>query len=253
MKIFITLNKKIIPIIFWILVWQILYLRIDSEILMVSPFDVFFNLVDKIFLLEFWKIVFLSVQRIIKGFFISIFWGVILGYVCYKVKYFYYLLNPVFSILKTVPVASFIILALVWVKSDTIPIVMSFIMVMPIIFTEIYVGLSNVDVNLIEMGKVFKLTKYKLIKNIFVPSIVPHVSIALKNGIGLAWKSGIAAEILSSPKFAIGRKIYDSKIYIDTLELFTWTIVVIILSLFFESLMIKLLNKFQKYNKVSEV
>ncbi len=253
MKIFTIVIKKVIPIIFWLSIWQLLYLHINSEILMVSPFDVFYNLLDKFLIFNFWKIVFISIGRILQGFLLSILVGFLLGYMCYKVNYVYFLLNPIFSILKSVPVASFIILALVWVKSDNIPIVMSFIMVMPIVFTQIYEGLYNVDNKLIEMGKVFEFSKAEMIKYIYFPSIIPYISVALKNGIGLAWKSGIAAEVLSSPKFAIGRKIYDSKIYIDTLELFTWTVIVVILSLFFEKIMILFLNRFQKYKKVSEV
>lgn len=62
--------------------------------------------------------------------------------------------------------------------------------------------------------------------------------------LGLAWKAGIAAEVLCTPKGAIGTQLYNAKIYIETTDLFAWTFVVVILSLLLEFAFVRLTRRF---------
>lgn len=230
--------KKIIIAFIWLFIWQCIYKAVGKEILIVSPFDVLLNIINKVTEYDFWITCFYSILRIMKGYFFGIIFGVIAAFISYKIKFMHDFLYPFFSILKSTPVASFIILALIWIKTDNVPAFIVFIMTSPIVWTNIYEGLSKISNELIEVSKVFEFSFLKKLKYIYIPQLIPYISSACTVALGLAWKSGIAAEVISSPKIAIGSVIYDSKVYLETLELFTWTAVVVIISIVLEKIII---------------
>ncbi len=235
--------KKIIIAFIWLFIWQCIYKAVGKEILIVSPFDVLLNIIKKITEYDFWMTCFYSIWRIMKGYFFGVIFGIITAFISYKIKFVYDFLYPFFSILKSTPVASFIILALIWIKTDNVPAFIVFIMTSPIVWTNIYEGLSKTSNELIEVSKVFEFNFFKKLKYIYIPQLIPYISSAFTVALGLAWKSGIAAEVISSPKISIGSVIYDSKIYLETLELFTWTAVVVIISIVLEKIIIYFIKK----------
>lgn len=230
--------KKIIIAFIWLFIWQCIYKAVGKEILIVSPFDVLLNIINKVTEYDFWITCFYSIWRIMKGYFFGVIFGMITAFISYKIKFIYDFLYPFFSILKSTPVASFIILALIWIKTDNVPTFIVFIMTSPIVWTNIYEGLSKTSNELIEVSKIFEFSFFKKLKYIYIPQLIPYISSACTVALGLAWKSGIAAEVISSPKISIGSVIYDSKVYLETLELFTWTAVVVIISIVLEKIII---------------
>lgn len=230
--------KKIIIAFIWLFIWQCIYEAVGKEILIVSPFNVLLNIINKITEYDFWLICFHSIWRIMKGYFLGVIFGIITAFISYKIKFIYDFLYPFFSILKSTPVASFIILALIWIKTDNVPAFIVFIMTSPVVWTNIYEGLSKTSNELIEVSKIFEFSFLKKLKYIYIPQLIPYISSSCTVALGLAWKSGIAAEIISSPKISIGSVIYDSKVYLETLELFTWTTVVVIISIVLEKIII---------------
>ena len=139
--------------------------------------------------------------------------------------------------------ASFIILALIWIKTGFIPVFISFLTVVPIVWSSILTGAESVDIKLLEMAQVFEYPFTVKLKKIYVPAVKPYLKAAAVTGVGFAFKSGIAAEIIASPVFSIGRKLQESRIYFETAELFAWTAVVIILSMIFEKLLVKVVGR----------
>ena len=146
-------------------------------------------------------------------------------------------------LLKTVPVASFIILALLWVKSDKLSVLISFVMVTPVVYINILQGFDNVDNNLLEMADIFNVGLLRRLRFIYVPALVSGFMSACKIGLGFCFKAGIAAEIIGLPFQSIGSELYKSKLYLMTDELFAWTVVIVLMSVFFEGVCIYLLNK----------
>lgn len=160
----------------------------------------------------------------------------------FKFKYFKLFISPVITAVKSTPVASFVVLALVFVKSFYLPTLISFLMVIPIIYGNILEGISSVDGDLIDLSQVFCFSKMTKLTKIYIPSLLPYLNSAVATGLGFAWKAGVAAEVIANTKMSIGAQIYDSKIYLDTLNLFSWTIVIIALSILLEKVVTKLLS-----------
>ncbi|MCL1901708.1 MAG: ABC transporter permease subunit [Firmicutes bacterium] len=238
---------------FWLVVWQLISLAINSVIILASPLQVAEALFELIQVLSFWLAVFSSLLRVVSGFLLALFFGTALAFLCYFFKVAEWFIKPIILLFKTVPVAALTILIFFWISGKEISVIVSFIMVMPIFFVNIYNGLKATDIKMLQMADTFKLKTHKKIKFIYFPQIKSFFIAATSSGIGIAWKSAIAAEIIAQPKDTIGYNINTAKIYLEMPEVFAWTAVVIVLSLLME-FGIKRLLKFwdRKKNDSSE-
>lgn len=233
-------------LLFWIFIWEVLFKLVNQEILIVSPKDVFLNVLTLWRKFSFWKTIFFSTSRIMVGFSLAVLLGVILAYLSARFNLFLVFIKPLFTVIKSTPVASFVVLTLIFIKSAYLPIFISFLMVLPIVWNNVLEGIRKVDSKLIDLGKIFKFSRSTYFFKIYIPSVFPYFSSAIATGLGFAWKAGIAAEIIANTKFSIGSEIYDSKIYLDTLNLFSWTVVVIIMSLLLEKFISFLFRRMTK-------
>lgn len=228
---------------FWVGIWQILAFIAGKEVLLPSPVVTFATLARLIVTSDFWLYCGASVLRILTGLAFGTIFGSLLAVLTCKSKFFEELFSPLLSIIRATPVASFIILALVWIGRGNVPAFTAFLMVLPVIWNSVCVGIGSIDPSLSEMVRVFRLPFVKRVSYLYIPSVLPSFSAGLRTGLGLAWKAGIAAEVISSPKFGIGAALYDSKVYLNTAELFAWTATVVIISMVFEHLLDTLMKR----------
>lgn len=233
----------ITAICFWLLVWHFLSLKINSSIFLPSPEATYKALIRIGKRAGFWQTIFNTFSKIAKGFLLALIAGTFSAIISSFVKIIDVLVSPFMRLLKTVPVASFIILALLWVKSDKLSVLISFVMVTPVVYINILQSFDNVDNNLLEMADIFNVGLLRRLRFIYVPALVSGFMSACKIGLGFCFKAGIAAEIIGLPFQSIGSELYKSKLYLMTDELFAWTVVIVLMSVFFEGVCIYLLNK----------
>ncbi len=257
MKISTTQNKKKVPAalrkvmaaLFWLAVWQAVYLVVKQEILIVSPVHVLRRLWELAATSAFWLNTASSMVHILEGFLLGTACGCVLAVFTVRFAFLFDLFHPILSIIKATPVASFIILVLVWFQSGFVPVFISFLMVLPVIWGNVSEGIGKTDTALLEMARCFRLGRWKTLKRVYIPSVMPYFTAACTTALGLAWKAGIAAEVLAHSKYSIGGEIYNSKIYLETCDLFAWTAVVIVMSVLLEKLMLALMRRAGKrYN-----
>lgn len=223
----------------WLLLWQLASMAVGLPLLLPSPLAVLLRLGQLCTGADFWLTVASSLLRILLGFLLGVLFGTALAGLCWRFRLIDTLARPLLGVLKSTPVASFIILALVWVKTTWLATVISFIMVLPLIYANVREGIDSADRQLLEMAQVFRLSRRKTFRYCYLPAILPFFLSAVSSALGFAWKSGIAAEVLGRPARAIGSQIYDSKIYLETPDLFAWTLVVILLSVLLERLAVR--------------
>lgn len=223
----------------WLLLWQLASIAVGLPLLLPSPLAVLLRLGQLCTGADFWLTVASSLLRILLGFLLGVLFGTALAGLCWRFRLIDALARPLLGVLKSTPVASFIILALVWVKTTWLATVISFIMVLPLIYANVREGIDSADRQLLEMAQVFRLSRRKTFRYCYLPAILPFFLSAISSALGFAWKSGIAAEVLGRPARAIGSQIYDSKIYLETPDLFAWTLVVILLSVLLERLAVR--------------
>lgn len=228
--------QKVLPIVIWIIIWQIIALGVNKQLYIPTPLSTFKAIYEIVLKADFWLIIGMSIYRVLFGFIIALIVGSITGIIAGLNNMIYQLFHPMIVTIKSTPVLSFIIIALLWFGSGNVPIFICFLMCYPIIWISVVEGIKNVNTHLLEMAKIYEVKNKYIIKKIFIPTIKPYVVTGILNGLGLGWKVTVAAEVLSHPKYAIGAKLHDAKIYLESERLFAWTIVVIVLSMFFEFL-----------------
>ena len=221
-------------VLFWIAVWWIAASVLNQEILLASPARVFRRLFQLALTETFWRDAGTSLVRIVVGYAAGVVFGAVLAVGSAFSRIFDSLSSPVNTVIKATPVASFIILALVWIKAERVPSFIAFLMVTPIVWSNLKSGFESADGDLREMTGMYGMSFGRRIKYFWVPSVAPYFVSALTTALGLSWKAGIAAEVLCNPKNSIGRHIYESKLYLETADLFAWTALVIILSVIIE-------------------
>jgi len=245
MKIFTTKRNNLltlISILSLIIIWKLISLIINSSIIFPSPESTIISLYNLVRTREFFIIILSSLQRGIIGFILSFLLGTAVGFAAGFNKIFNKLLEPFLVIIRSTPVMSVILIALIWFKANNVPIFASFLMSFPIICTNVIEGIRNIDIRLIQMARIYKIKKWRIIGEIYFPSLVPFLIAAVSTAFGIGWKVVIAAEVLSQPKYAIGTSLQLSKIYLNINEVFAWTIVAVLLGYIFEKL-VRLIEK----------
>ncbi|MBO4563745.1 MAG: ABC transporter permease subunit [Clostridia bacterium] len=231
----------------WLFVWQAAAWAVGSKLLLPSPYDTAAALVSLCGTAAFWKSCLMTLLRVFAGFLLGMAVGSALGVLTAASPFAEELLSPLRSIVKATPVTSFIILVLLYLSSALTPFFIAFLMVLPIAWTNVAGGILATDAQLIEMAEVFGFSRAKKLRVVYAPSVLPHFVSACTTGLGFAWKSGVTAEVIAHPSFGIGKAIYESKLYLETPELFAWTAAVILLSFGLEKLVMLLLGRTVKW------
>ena len=226
---------KIWAVAFWLLVGQ--------EILLVSPVSVLRRLLELAVTADFWSSIAFSIIRIMGGFLLAALLGILLGALAAGVSPVRQLLEPAVLTIKSIPVASFVILVLIWVPSENLSVVISFLMVFPVIYTNVLNGIESTDRKLLEMAEVFRISLPRRIRYIYASQVLPFFRAGCSVALGLCWKAGVAAEVIGIPDGSIGEQLYMAKVYLNTPDLFAWTIVIVLISLVFERLFLALVDR----------
>jgi len=250
MKIHPKLRAALI-LILWIGVWQLASMAVGSELLLPSPTAAIGSLFHLVGETSFWQSVGMTLARVTGGFLSGLAVGTLLGALTARSSLADAFFSPISALIKATPVTSFIILLLLWFSASATPTISAFLMVMPIFWSNVREGILSTDKQLLEMAQTYKFTRWMRVKRIYAPSLLPQFIAACTTGIGFAWKSGVAAEVIASPAFSVGRGIYNSKIYLEIPDLFAWTLAVVALSMLFERLILRLIKTrlFRKTNR----
>lgn len=235
--------KKTAIFLFWLTLWLLASRLVHNRILLVGPLETLKTLADLFLTLPFWKAVGFSFCRISLGFFLAFFAGILTGALsCWKNVIGEFLAPPI-QLMKSIPVASFVILALIWIGSRNLSVFIAFLVVYPIIHINTVSGLKSADPMLLEMAGVFRVPLHRKAICIYRIFLGPYLVSACKTALGMAFKSGIAAEVIGVPDGSIGEGLYQAKLYLSTAELFAWTLTIIIISAVFEKIFLFFLQK----------
>lgn len=236
-----TKIKPILVVVFWLIIWQISYVIIGKDLILPSPFNAFHALWTLVLTKTFYINIGATMYRVISGILISAIVGTITAILAYFFRLVRDLLGFMVLFLKSTPVMAVIIFAILWLTSGNVPVFTCFLMCYPVIYTNILSGLDNMDKKLLEMSAIYQLRLNTRIKHLYIPSVIPYAKPAISLISGLSWKTVVAAEVLSSPKFSMGYNLLDAKIYLETDLLFAWIIAIVTLSLIFENIVNRLL------------
>ena len=212
-------------------VWQAASMAVGSSLLLASPVQVAARLAALLPTAAFWQTI------------LALVLAAVLALAAGRLRVVEILLQPYVLAIKSVPVASFIILALIWLKTSHLSLFISFLMVFPALYTNILVGIKSADGQLLEMAQVFRVPWKRRLRMIYLPAIRPFLLAGSATALGMSWKAGVAAEVIGVVSGSIGERLYDAKIYLQTADLLAWTVVIVAMSAGFEWLMLRLLRR----------
>ena len=230
----------------WLLVWQAAAMAVGKELLLVSPLRTVTRLWELAGDPAFRSAVGYTLLRIAGGFLGAAALGVLLAVPAGKRRWARDALAPLMLTVKTVPVASFIVVILIWFTSKQLSVIIAGLMVLPIIYTNTLEGILARDGQLAEAARVFGLKPARRGLYIDLPQVMPFFRSGCRVALGLCWKAGIAAELIGQPRGSIGWSLNQARLFLDTRDVFAWTLAVIILSLICEKLVLGLLAALEK-------
>ncbi len=233
------------PLIFWLAVWALAASVVGKELLLPGPAAVAWTLADLAMSGAFWRSALTSLARVTAGFLMGAAAGTALGAATAAFPWCELLVSPALRAVRAVPVVSFILLLFFWLPTGQVPVAVSGLMALPVVWRAARQGIAAVDPQLIELGRAYRLGRWRTFRFIYLPDTLPALSAGWETALGLAWKSGVAAEVLCQPKWAAGTGLQTSKAYLDSPSLFAWTAVIVAMSLVMESLFKWLLRRWR--------
>lgn len=235
-------TERIAAIIVAILLWQLLAMKLDQKLLLATPVDVAKTLGVLVKSQEFYSAIAYSMGRILLGLLIGAAVGTACALLAGRWHFMEVLFWPYFSAMKATPVASVVILCLVWLSSRRLSVFIVFLVVTPVIYTNILAGIKNLDLKMKDMARVFGINGLRRLLYVYLPELKTYIIAAFTLATGMAFKAGIAAEVIGTPVGSLGKMLYNAKVYLETPELFAWTLVIIVLSVVVEQVILGLVK-----------
>lgn len=228
-----TNRNHLLGILLGIALWEIACHLIGQAIYLPSPYQVLLSLRALLGSQATYHILLVSSLRVLASFAIAAFSGIVIGTFAGLNRSLAEFLEPLVALFRSIPVISIIILAIIWLPSTQVPVFSGFLMCFPLIYISMVNGIRQTDPQLLEMARVYRLGKAATLQRIYWPSALPYLKTGMTGALGLSWKVIAAAEVLSLPRYAVGSRLHDAKVYLQIPDLYAWTVLIILLSFLF--------------------
>lgn len=235
--------KRVASFALWLAVWQLATLLVGSHLLLASPVETAQRLLKLVVEPSTWSAIAFSGLRIFWGFSCAFIAGLLLGLLSARSRILKDVLAPAVSFLKSVPLVCVIVLLLLWVGSARVSAIAVFLAVFPAIFFSAQEGLSSADGRLGDALALMGVSAPRRFLADTWQQLLSYVIATCKNACGIAWKSGVAAELIGSPRGSMGEAIYQSKLLLETADLFAWTCMIVFCSWLAERVFLWLLEQ----------
>ncbi len=243
-KVLFATKKYIIPLIFWLSVWEIIALIVDHPYFFPPLKNTAVALKNLIISLSTYRAISVTLLRILAGVFIGVVLGILFAVLSHKSDAVRAVLSPFISVMKITPIAIFY--SLLYIKlGRVLPELVATLMVIPIIWQNLMNAYGSIDKNLSEVCDVYEFSRLKRFKILTFPALFRYFIPAVITALGIAFKAEISMEILMFSIDSIGGAIFDAKQVSDTATVFAWAVIIILLGILTEKLSKILLRRFE--------
>lgn len=231
-------KEKIIAIAFAIILWQAIALLLNNTLILVGPIQVIGRLFQLVQTGEFWISLASSMSNILQGLLLAIMSGLLLAALSSRFKLLDIMLWPFISIMKATPLASFVIICLVWVGSTKLSIITVYLIVFPIVYSNMLQAYKSIDPKMEQMLEIFDVRFLRRIRVLYIPRSIGVFLSTIEVAVGMAFKSGVAAELIAVPRNTIGNLLHEAKVFLMTADMYAWTLSIILISVCVERLLL---------------
>jgi NitT/TauT family transport system permease protein len=225
-----------------ILGWELLSLSFSSRQILPGPVDTLKALISISGKPGFLPALGITLFRGLIGFFFAFIAAILIGIPAGLNAGIEAGFKPILITIRSTPVVSIILLALIWFKAENVPVFIGFLTMFPILAINISQGIRETETTYIQMAKLYQVKKHRVLTDIYWPSILPFLYSGISTATGFGWRSVIIGEVLSQPRYGIGAMMQDAQSYLLVSEVIAWTLVAILISSVFEW-MIRLFQK----------
>ena len=229
---------------FYVALWALAAQAVGQPLLLPTPLSVGQKLLSLLPQASFYQTLAATMGRTLLSYVLGILAAVLLGMLCCRYALADTLLSPLLSAVRATPVTSFIVLALVWLSAANVPVLTGFLMTLPVVYTALVTAVRSVDTRLLEMASLYGLGRAGTLRHIWLPAVRPALIVSCLSAIGLCWKAVVAAEVIGVPKRAVGSRLYEAKIYLETDSLLAWTLTIVLLSVLLEQLLRRIAGRY---------
>lgn len=229
-----SLRGRVGAALFWVAVWQLASMVVDSEFILAGPLDALQALVRLIPTPDFWGEVWFSFARIALGTILGYVLAIALAAGAHASQAVRTLIAPALSAIKGTPVACVVVVLLIWFGSRNVSAIAVFLMALPGVYFPVLKGLDQLDCGMRELFWVHRADRRHRLLAFALPGVLPYLTAASATVLPMSWKAGVAAELIGVPDGSIGERIYQAKLLLETADLFAWTIVVVVVAWAFE-------------------
>lgn len=217
--------------------WQAASIYLGSALILPGPGTTFREVYHLLRKADTWRHLGATVARGLLGFVISYLAALVLGFASGLRRDLSAFFRPLVTLTRSMPTIAVILLALIWFRTDAVPVFVTFLVVFPLAAENVTHGVLSVDRQLLQMAHLYGVRKYRLVKDLYLPAMAPHLVAAAAAGLGLAWKATVAAEVLSYPHWSVGSQLDTARVQLETTEMFAWTVLVVALGFLFDALL----------------
>lgn len=225
-----------------------------APLILPSPADVF----KTVFVLSgdriFWSNIAATFIRCLLSFFISLVLGTVAGIICGVSVFMRNFLSVPLSVIRSTPVVSFILLALFWFDSSSVPVFVSVLMTLPVMVTSVISGFTERNSRLSAMACLYGFSRFQRFRWITMPAVLPFFLTGAVSCFGLTWKVVAAGEVLCLPKLGSGTLLQTAQVHLETGQVMAVTLVLVVLSFVLEKLFaFAVFHKFHKGESAGEI
>lgn len=237
------MKHKIHLTIYLLLIWQLLAVAIHNDIIIPYPVVTLQRMFEMLKTISFYQTLFITLSHVIIVVGISVFVSFGLAYLAYRVKVIDEYVSPLLSILQAIPNISFIILVLLWASSLQTVYIVLFLVVFPLLYNHFVAGFQNIESDLKDVIRLYQPPFFDKMIHVYLPLIMPNFLSGIKSSLSLGVKVAVMAEILAGLPYGVGRAINFARIQFDMIGVFAWTLWLVVMILFIDFLLNKLIRK----------
>ncbi|MGM0551304.1 MAG: ABC transporter permease [Bacteroidota bacterium] len=221
---------------FLLAIWELAAHLLDEHLLLPGPVATLAHAVEMMLAPGFLTTLGSTILRGLIGFAIALFLAFFLGLWAGLSARFHAFFSPLLITLRSVPVVSFILLALIWFSVDAVPVFIAILTMFPMMCMSIIDGIHYADEELTTMARVYEVPQNRIIREVYLPSLTPFLFTGMSNAMGFGWRAIIIGEVLSQPQWGIGSAMHTAQTFLMVKEVIAWTLIAVMVSFLFERL-----------------
>jgi NitT/TauT family transport system permease protein len=228
---------QILAILFILLAWKFTSMGIKNGLILPAPEKTLLDFIRLISSTDFYIALGSTLLRGFFGFIIAFLMAALIGIPAGIIKSVRDFFNPVIVLLRSTPVITFILLALIWFGPDNVPVFIAILTMFPLLCKGFINGIENTDRELVEMANVYKVKRKRILSALYLPSLLPFLFNGMSNALGFGWRAVIIGEVLSQPRWGLGTEMQVAQTYLLVSKLICWSIVAVTIAFIFEWLL----------------